>query len=295
MSSIKNIIRRKLVKLISSVYDPLIDFKIGNQTIKIPLSHPLREILKIFPQLNYNLPRLVKFVSDREKDVKVIDIGANIGDTVAFIKNYADVPILCIDGDDKYISILKQNITQYKNISICHSLVGAETRKINLELKKERGTAYLVESKEKHNISTLEDILEKNPAFKNSRLLKIDTDGFDTIILKGSPNYLTRNRPILFFEFDPFLAKKNNDDPFRLIAYLKQCGYKYLIFYMNNGDYLLSCTVNDERMTNELIHYFSGRNIELYADICAFPESDKELFENFTAQEIDFFKKLRSY
>lgn len=263
--------------------------------IKIPLSHPLKQILKVYPQINYNLPRLVKFVSGWEKNVKLIDIGANIGDTVAFIKNYADVPILCIDGDKNYYKILKQNIAQYPNVSAYLALVGSETTEVNVELIKERGTAYLIESKEKQNISSLQDILEKNPEFKSSRFLKIDTDGFDTIILKGSRNYLTENKPILFFEFDPYLIKKNNDDPFTTIPYLISCGYRYFIFYISNGDFLLSCTAEDETTIDQMVHYFSGRNIELYADVCAFVENDKHIFKNFCQQELAFFRNVRNY
>jgi FkbM family methyltransferase len=291
----KNIIKRRLTKLATTFYDPLISIKVGNQELKTPLSHPFKDLLKAYPQINFNLPRIIKYIAAKEQNVKVIDIGANIGDTVAFIKNYTDAPILCIDGDEHYLKILRQNVAKYNNVSVCHSLVGAENKEVNFELKKERGTAYIVEGGEKKQINTLETILEQNPDFKDSRVLKIDTDGFDTIILKGSPNYLKKSQPVLFFEFDPYLAKKNNDDPFTLIPFLKDCGYGYLMFYMSNGDFLLSCEIGETELINQVIHYFSGRNVELYTDICAFPASDKDLFTPITKEEIAFFRKVRNY
>jgi FkbM family methyltransferase len=295
MGSMKNIIKRRLTKLAASIYDPLVSINVGNQELKTPLSHPLKELLRAFPQINFNLPRIIKYIADKEKDVKVIDVGANIGDTVAFIKNYTDAPVLCIDGDEHYLNILKKNVAKYNNVSVVHSLVGAENKEVNFELKKERGTAYIVDSSEKKQINTLENILEQNPGFKDSRVLKIDTDGFDTIILKGSPNYLKSKQPILFFEFDPYLATKNNDDPFTLIPFLKECGYGYLMFYISNGDFLLSCEIGDTELVNQVIHYFSGRNVELYTDICAFPVKDRALFETITKEEIAHFKKVRNY
>lgn len=295
MGSIKEIFKNKLVQLTTYFYDPLLDFKIGNQTIKLPLSHRLRPILETYPDFNFNLGRLAKYITTKEKDVKLIDIGANIGDTVAFVKTWVDIPILCIDGDEKYIEILKSNVAQYNNVTICHSLVGAETKEINLELKKGLGTAYLVESKQKNTMSTMEDILEKYPTFKNSRILKIDTDGFDTIILKSCPDYLKKNQPVLFFEFDPFLISNNNDDPFSLFPYLKSCGYQYIMVYMSNGDFLLSCSLEDETIANQIVHYVSGRNLELYVDICAFSVNDKEIYELCVKEEVQFFKKARKY
>ena len=288
-------LKRNFIKVVSKFYDPLVDITIGNQTIKVPLAHQLRRNVVAFPDYNFNLPRIIKYTTSQIKDVRVIDIGANIGDTVAFIKNYTDVPILCIDGEEKYIKILRSNVAQYTNVSICHSLVGNETKESNLRIVSERGTAYVEQGKETIIIRTLEDILEGFPDFKNAKILKVDTDGFDTLILRGCSNYLAKVKPVLFFEFDPYLISKNNDDPFTFIPYLKSCGYGYLIFYMNNGDYLLSCSIDDTDTIDQLIHYFSGRNIAVFTDICAFSSDDKSLFDFCVKEEINHFKKARNY
>ena len=89
--------------------------------------------------------------------------------------------------------------------------------------------------------------------------------------------------------------KKNNDDPFDFIKFLEECGYHYFIFYTNVGDYLISCTADEKDILAELIHYFSGRKLELFADVCAFPLSDKNLFDLCKNQEIEHFRKARNY
>lgn len=289
------IIKRRLIKIISKFYDPLVNLQIGNQTIKIPLSHQLREIINLYPDYNFNLPRIVKYISTSLPDVKVIDIGANIGDTVAFIKNFTDVPILCIDGDDKYMKILKENTAKYNNVSSCQALVGAETKDVTLKLKSEKGTAYLEQGGEAVSMRSLENIIVDFPLFKNSKIIKSDTDGFDTIILRSCSNYLKTIKPILFFEFDPHLIKKNNDDPFSFIEFLQESGYHYFIFYTNIGEHLISCTADEKETLSQLIHYFSGRNLDLFADVCAFSLSDKNLFDLCKDQEINHFRKVRNY
>lgn len=289
-------IKRRLNKILTCIYDPLVNITIGNQVIKIPLSHQLRDIIRIYPEYNFNLPRIIKYINDHQKKViKVIDIGANIGDTVAFIKNYVDAPVLCIDGEEKYVQILKQNVAQYSNISICKTLVGAENTETNLKLKTGKGTAYVEQSNTKTTIRTLENILDEFPDFRDAKILKSDTDGFDTIILRSCETFLKNSHPVLFFEFDPYLIKKNNDDAFKFIQYLKDCGYYYFMFYVNNGDYLLSCNGSEQEVIDQVIAYFSGRNIEMFTDICAFNMEDKELVDICVKNELEHFRKVRGY
>jgi FkbM family methyltransferase len=296
MSSIKSIISRRVRRFVTSVYDPLINVQIGNQSILAPLSHSIKENVAAHPNLNYNLGRVIKYMTEFDNNVRVIDIGANIGDTVAYIRNFSKVPVLCIDGDEKYLNVLRKNIAKYTDVFVCKTLVGKETSTIQGQLKSERGTAFIEKSTTTTPIRTLEDILDDFPDFKKSRLLKIDTDGYDAIILNGSSKYLKENTPVLFFEFDPYLIAKNNDDPFALLPYLNGLGYKYVIFYMSNGDYLTSCDLEDDAgIVNELVHYYSGRNITLYADLCVYPANDKKLFDHTVQEELKHFKNVRQY
>jgi hypothetical protein len=64
---------------------------------------------------------------------------------------------------------------------------------------------------------------------------------------------------------------------------------------MNNGDFLLSCHINERHIIDQLIHYFSGRNIGLFTDICAFHADDKSMFDICVENEIEHFKETRRY
>jgi len=288
-------LKRRVVRGITRFYDPLVTINIGNQAIRIPLSHQLREIMQLYPDYNFNLPRLVSYIEQQQPGLTIIDIGANVGDTVAFIRNYSAAPILCIDGEDGYVKILKQNVAQYKDVSVCHTLVGKETKQVNLSLKAGKGTAYVQEGSKSVPMRTLDDILKDYPVFANSKIIKSDTDGFDTIILRSCEAYLKKNKPVLFFEFDPHLIKRNNDDAFDFFKFLQQNGYTYFMFYSNIGDYMLSCSGDDPDILNELIHYFSGRKLDLFADVCAFTADDQKLFEICRNNEVAYFKKARQY
>ena len=71
-------IKRKLIRMITKVYDPLMNLQIGSERIKAPLSHPLREIMEALPQFGFNITRLVEYADQYYGNLKVIDIGANI-------------------------------------------------------------------------------------------------------------------------------------------------------------------------------------------------------------------------
>jgi FkbM family methyltransferase len=292
---IGGIIKRRLKQFVTKIYDPLIDLSIGKKKIKVNLSHQLPEILKKFPEYNLNIGRLTSYIEHSISGLTVIDIGANVGDTVAFIRNYSNAPILCIDGDEHFITILKQNTLKDNNVSICKAIVGKEDKTEKIKIKTEKGTGHIEASSTPIEIRTLDSILNQFPSFKSSKLLKTDTDGFDTWILRSCENYLRTIKPILFFEFDPHFIRSNHDDPFSFIDYLKGTGYKFLIFYTNIGDYLFGCSIDEKEIIDQLIHYYSGRRVEMFLDICAFQAVDETLFRKTMEKEVEHFQQVRKY
>lgn len=289
------ILKRRLIRLLTNFYDPLVSVRIGNEKIKLNLSHQLPEILLLFPNYNFNLARIVKYTEEKVGNSTIIDIGANVGDTVAFIRNYSDAPILCIDGEEHFVKLLKENTKQYTNVKICKTLVGSENKVDNIKLSSHKGTASIEASTDSVSVRTLSNILDEFPQFHNSKMLKTDTDGFDTIILRSCEDYLKKVKPILFFEFDPHFIKVQKDDPFQFMEYLRSCGYHYLIFYTNVGDFLLSCSFEEQPIINQIIHYYSGRNVEMFVDVCAFVKNDKDIFEYIVEQEMRFYQSARNY
>lgn len=289
-------LKNKLIKLIALFYNPLVFVQIGNQKIKAPLSHPLKYILKKLPQFGFNVTRLVQYTHQHYPDTRAIDIGANIGDTAAFINNYKNLPVLCIDGDPQYFKLLEQNTTQYSQVHRCLSLIGENNEQSTKTLVRDKGTASLEETENPVSFRSLENILEEFSAFQTSRFLKIDTDGYDTIILKGAKNFLATQQPVIFFEYDPYFILKQRENPFQIFEHLKECGYEYLLIYHNIGDYLVSIELStDNTKIIDLVNYYAGREGVIYADICAFAKKDKVLFETARKNEIAYFAKLRNF
>src|SRR6266545_3066092 len=63
--------------------DPVITYEIGAGRLSIPLSHDLPLHRAAYPQYSSNLARIAASVAAFSDDFVVIDVGANVGDSLA--------------------------------------------------------------------------------------------------------------------------------------------------------------------------------------------------------------------
>lgn len=287
-------VSKNLRRIVSKIYDPLIKIRVGDSNILIPLSHELPNILELFPSYSLNLGRLAKYTNEKYNTLTLIDVGSNVGDSVAILRQYSFFPILCIEGNNKFYPILQRNSEIFKEIFIENVYLGDETKSIHKEIKQGHGSAHLIESLSTTKIIKLEEVLLRNPIFLNSKMIKIDTDGFDTLILKGAVDFLKRAKPIIFFEYDPFFLEKQGEDNIEIFKILKEIGYRYLMIYDNFGEYIISLDlIKDTEKIEEIKCYFSGNYGEKYCDISIFHIEDKDLFKYSRESEIKHFKNLK--
>lgn len=274
----------------------LIKYKLDKYEIMLPLKHELPIIKRDYPLYDTQIGRIVKYINEKYPSFQIIDIGANVGDSATIIKSNVDLPILCIEADDYYYSLLLENTKNLDNVVCDHSYVG-ESQSSDMKLVHYKGTARLVEdgsSKEMIKFKTIEEIIKNYNEFDNTKFLKIDTDGFDCKIIRSSSKFFSKYKPMIFFEYDPYLLESLNDDGLSVFETLKQLGYDDVIIYENTGNYLLSLKLVQEITLIELHNYFSGWEGGRYMDICVFHNSDVDIFENARMNEIAFYKIYKS-
>ena len=276
--------------------DPLITAKIGNFQIALPFSHNLPAYLKKYPYYSTNLARIAEAVNRHFKDFSLIDIGANVCDSVALLRSKSFFPILCIEGDDYFFSILEKNSKQFNNVSLCKVFLGEKNCADFFSLNAIGGTASIQKNEEGRNfkIQILSNVLDDFKKFKRSKMLKIDTDGFDGFILKGATQFIKEMKPIIFFEFDPFFLKKQNDNGLAVIMHLKKLGYSHALVYDNFGELICGINLEDSLIVESLNNYYTGKNGFSYADICAFHKENQELYKKVYATENQFFLKHKN-
>lgn len=286
-------IRNLLIKCFN---DPLVEYDLENTFIKIPLSHELPLYKKDSPQYSSNIGRISLKILNKYPNLTCIDIGANVGDTACILRNFAYFPILCIEGNSKFSTILKINIKNLSDVYLEEVFISTQTGFQKGRLNTSRGTASFINdtnSEDAIQTKTLSEVLEKHPEFKSSKLLKIDTDGMDVLILKSEIHFLKNSYPIIFFEYDPHFYSEVPNNGFDIFETLQLNGYEKVIIYENNGDYLLTTDLTNLSTLYEIHNYYSGRKGNKYCDICVFPYEDKDLFDEIRSSEQVFFKEFR--
>lgn len=268
-------------RVLGNIYDPLVISKIGNFYLKHRFSHKIPFYLRDFPKYNVNMAKVAQIVSKKYKDITIIDVGANIGDSVALIKSLIDVPILSIEGNPNYFWLLKENTNSFKDVLLENVMVADNKDSLKGRLINNEGTGYMETNNDLNTymrLETIDNLLKIHQKFKNSKFIKIDTDGFDGKVIRGCKDYLRRTKPIVFFEYAPNFLKKVNDDGESILLFLRKLGYTYILIYDNTGEYLCSCNFSNLKLLKELTNYVSGKTNFKYYDMCVFSKKDTDIF-----------------
>lgn len=278
--------------LVSLLRDPVVSYRLEESRLLLPLSHNLPIIKKCHPYYSTNVGRIASILKGKYPDLSLIDIGANIGDTVAILRSKSTFPILCIDGDKCFFSILSENARAWPDVHLVNSFVGDSTGNFSGRLEILGGTGRLVEdhnSSQNLEMRKLSDIVRANPGFAKAKMIKVDTDGFDCKILKSELALLAELKPVIFFEYDPYFFEKSEDDGYQIFHDLKNIGYNAALVFENTGEYLLHVHLNNDLLLEDIHHFYSGWAGSRYCDICVFHEVDLDVFRQARSKEIEFF------
>ena len=80
----------------------------------MPAEHALPEYKKFHKNYDRFLPHLVKYFNSAK--YTVVDIGANIGDSLAgMIEKNSKLNFICIEADNNFYDYLKKNLQIIKN------------------------------------------------------------------------------------------------------------------------------------------------------------------------------------
>jgi FkbM family methyltransferase len=168
--------------------------------IKLPANHLLPEYQQICPKYDRFLPHLAKYATASDT---IVDIGANVGDTLAGMAEKNSVSnYICVEPDEYFYKYLVENINRIKisitglRIQTINALVGKNISNVSLVGK--GGTKHAVIDN-KGGIKSL-PLDEMIPNTLNVRILKSDVDGFDYDVLDSSMAVIEKHKPIIFFE-----------------------------------------------------------------------------------------------
>lgn len=257
------------------------------EKLALPQKHPLFNILETAPDYQKNLQKIAEKVFAKYSLSTMVDVGANIGDTASLIRSTANIPIICIEGDEEYFKYLEKNTKNLRNVTRVFTLVGDGKVEGNLSLKRIRaqGTMRLVPSKKKiktnTNRNTIDSIIFTQPILKPVKLIKVDTDGFDTQVLRGAKNIIKRDKPVIFMEYTPDLIINHDSSYLFFIRKNIMMTHPNMTVFDHLGTTLFSARANNAaaRLV-ELTDYLLKPNRLLpYVDLAFATETDRSLIE----------------
>lgn len=239
-------------------------YRFGGFEISAPRNHRLGLYRKVHPTYDQFLPTLAACLPP---DSWVIDVGANIGDTMSAMwdKNRS-LSFLCIEPDIRFFKYLSSNSLKTvapgsnSEIRLEKALVGSGAKLV--DLVGDKGTRKAIESSSgEFRSERLDDICSKLKISSNITLLKSDVDGFDWDVLDSARDVIKANEPMLFFEcqFDTVVQFEN----FKItIKDMSLEGYGNWAVFDNFGKLVLQTT--DHSAILSLMNYSWGQKTDLF-------------------------------
>jgi FkbM family methyltransferase len=268
----------------------IVTTRVGRYDIRIPAISPLPSIYQKNPLYSAYLGALAGLLKRKYPDLVGLDIGANVGDTACIIKSAADIPVLCIEGDDFCFGFLEENLRQFPNATAHKLFLGEKTGVLDVRTEKDGWNTTLIPghpgSSKQVNLVSLDDFLASRPQATAIKLLKIDTEGFDCSIIRGARNFIRQVHPVITFEYNRDNMSALGEKGLDTLAMLAACGYDRVAFHDCYGRFFDDALLSDDKYIRNLHDYADGRHAAIYYfDLTLFHESDQEIAHAFVNDE----------
>lgn len=280
-----HLIRKALIALAD---DPVCVMRIHGRDMRLNLSHSL-PLYQAAHDLYDALPsRLAAFLRRRRATLFGVDVGANVGDSIAAFGVEEGDHFLAVEPNPKYHARLQENWPDAKLVTCLAVMCSSNDENGRYRIREHEGTASLVGDQQGVTLQVRRlDSLLSDLRMPPVTILKIDTDGNDFKVLWGAEARLRSDNPAVLFECDAFGSPSYGLDAARTFSMLLSCGYSGCLVYDNLGNYLGRYSLKDNEAIMSLLFYqlTSGR---LYYDMLVMVDSD---LSDFDTAERSFFAK----
>jgi len=248
---------------------------------------------KIYPDLNAQLGRLAAAIHKKYSGMAVIDVGANVGDTIAILKSAVDVPVIGIEGDETSFNYLQKNTSGFNDVKIIKTFLGERSEDTKVSMEKTGWNNTIIpdaSGTEQISFKSLDDVISGSGlGSAEIKLLKVDVEGFDTIVLRGATAIIDKHKPVLFFEYNRENMKAINEEGLSTVLSFAKYGYSKIVFFDHKGTLVIATEMKNAEEITYLHEYISSpKNLMGYYDICIFHETDLAIAADFLQQEKRF-------
>lgn len=243
-------------------------------TSKIPISY------RYYPGYGRSLPLALRRVAAKYPGCVLLDVGANVGDTVAVARSVSACPIHAVEGDRECFAYLRANVGDWPGVHLHACFLDAEpgVKHVSAE-KKTWNTTLRADAAGIATPFTTLDALELPAADAAAvRLIKVDAEGFDLRILRGGESrYLARHQPVLHVELNLNVFPADERlAPF--FARLASFGYGEVLLFDHAGFFAGTVAAADAAAWEDWEHYLRHPDCPVfYLDVAVFSSADADL------------------
>lgn len=242
----------------------------------MPAEHPVLPTVASFPLFNRPLGMAVAALPQSQRLLSIIDVGANIGETVAVMEemNPNKCVFLCVEPQHELAEFCRRNYAGNERVIIREAFVG-EQRDGTVVLEDDgraNPATKLCNNKSGQKLRTLDDVVSDFVGEHGVDLIKTDTEGFDLTILRSAKSILRTHAPALYFEWYPDLLKKIGECPEGIFQFLRQFGYRHWLFFTARGELHCELTEPTNRALAVLANLASSRSEIAYFDVFGSPK-----------------------
>ncbi len=280
---------RGLRKLLLRFGNPAVRIAYFGRSIVVPFNSDLAIHTAEFETYNSNLRRLCRFVRAERGGLRLVDVGANIGDGAVLAEPREGDALLLVEGFPAFVELLKRNLQDVPATELAECYLSDQSSEVTVsEVAASATNRLVVGSGRTVKMETLDALIEQHPKLRPVGLVKVDVDGFDGRVLAGGRQLLRQDQPVVFFEFHPSLWRKAKEPFDRVLPMLRELGYGPVVVYDNQGVLLLRAHLSDASLIHSLTRYARLRRF-FYFDLAVFPESQAEAAGRFLASEASYF------
>lgn len=232
-----------------------------------------------------HITQFLTWVMRNSKETIFFDVGANIGyySVMASVVAGRTARVVAFEPASETRAVLERNIIQNNciNVNIEPIVVAGDERQVRLVQPDGFGEGAYALTSEDTAQTILSTTIDSYCVLNNiwPSIIKIDAEGLDVDILKGTLNTLGRRSPIVVFEFQP--AKIAAISPISLkdvFINLKDIGY-IPFFFRGHANYAVELL--NFSILEEIYELWVAENNAAHLDILLWPPQLPRLFKQF--------------
>lgn len=267
-----------------------VDFELHGYELSVPSGHILLQFhtpgSNVFqPYREQGLALVATALARLHRRGVAVDIGANVGDTLALIARSSTLDILCVEPSDYFLPYLRHNVARHfsERATVVDCYITAHDDDPGRALFHWGGTAKPIDGAPYSEHGSVVPIGRLVGQAGEVALLKIDTDGADLEIVEGCLDARSPTFPI-YFELeittpDPDEARTACAQAQRFFAHAVEAGYRTAFVWDDPGRFYGRLDLSTDATVRNLLNYLTRlRHRPVWGfDICVVHESDSAM------------------